>query len=187
MRTRVGYCGGTSPDPTYRAIGDHAETLQVDHDPDRVAYEDLLEVFWCAHRPTSPPWSRQYMSAVFYDGDEQRALAEASRDRVEEATSQRVYTEIAPLRRFYVAEDYHQKYRLRRDRELMREFAEMLRDEGAFRDSTAAARVNGFLDGFGDLALLRAELDGYGLSENGRERLLSLSGGLGVLSPGCPL
>ena len=185
MRTRVGYAGGTTPDPTYRRIGDHAESIQVDYDPERVSYEDLIEMFWCAHRPSAPPWSTQYMSAVFWEGDEQRAVTERTRDRVESATGQRVHTLVAPLGRFYVAEDYHQKYRLRRERDLMREFAEVFGDEAAFRDSTATARCNGFLDGYGELDLLQREIDTYGLTEHGRKRLLSASEGLSGASVRC--
>lgn len=185
-RTRVGYCGGTTPDPTYRRIGDHTETLQVDFDPTVVTYRDLLDIFWCMHRPTAPPWSRQYMSAVFFDGEEQRLAAEAARDGVERAIGGRVHTEIVSLDRFYVAEDYHQKYRLRRDRELVREFAEELPDEAAFRDSTATARCNGYLDGFGELEMLRAEVELYGLSERGRSHLLEAAAGINSLVSGCP-
>ena len=66
IRTRVGYAGGTTNNPTYRALGDHAETIQVDYDPTQISYEELLEAFWTSHSPTSRPWSRQYASIIFY-------------------------------------------------------------------------------------------------------------------------
>ncbi|GAB4291562.1 MAG: hypothetical protein Kow0067_18220 [Coriobacteriia bacterium] len=170
IRTRVGYAGGTTPDPTYRRIGDHTETVQIDYDPATVGFEDLLDVFWTSHRPTSPAYSRQYASIIFPHDEKQRAAAEASRTRME-AVLGVVHTDIVPFTRFYVAEDYHQKYRLRGARALMAEFAEMYPDPADFRESTAAARVNGYLDGWGDTAALEAEIDGYGLSEDGQERL----------------
>ncbi len=170
IRTRVGYAGGTTPDPTYRRIGDHTETLQIDYDPTMLRYEDLLDVFWSSHRPTSPAYSRQYASIIFPHDEEQRAAAEASRTRMESVLG-RVHTDIVPFSRFSVAEDYHQKYRLRGARSLMAEFAEMYPDPADFRESTAAARVNGYLDGWGDGAALEAEIDGYGLSEDAKDRL----------------
>lgn len=93
-------------------MGDHTETVQIDFDPETISYEELLEVFWASHRPTVPPASRQYASIIFTHGEEQRRLAEASKARLEAAVG-RLYTDIVPLERFYLAEDYHQKYYLR--------------------------------------------------------------------------
>jgi peptide-methionine (S)-S-oxide reductase len=109
IHTRVGYAGGTTVDPTYKTMGDHTETLQVDFDPSRISYGELLDVFWTSHRPTSPPLSRQYMSAILFHNEEQRRAAEESRDRMAK-TFGNVYTRIAPFERFYLAEEYHQKY-----------------------------------------------------------------------------
>jgi methionine-S-sulfoxide reductase len=186
VRTRAGYAGGTTPDPTYRSIGDHTETLQIDYDPARVSYGDLLSIFWASHRPTSPAHSRQYASRVFCHDDAQRTTAEASRQTIEQRLG-RVFTEVEPLERFYLAEDYHQKYRLRADRVLREEFAAFYPDEADLRESTAAARVNGYLDGWGTRAELEDEIDALGLSERARERLraavpVRLGRGVGVLS-----
>jgi methionine-S-sulfoxide reductase len=170
VRTRVGYTGGTSADPTYRSIGDHSESIQVDYDPGVLSYADLLDVFWSSHRPTSPAFSRQYASAIFVHDDEQRRDAEQTKARME-ARFGRIHTDVVPLDRFYVAEDYHQKYRLRNTPALFREFHEMYPDEAAFRESTAAARVNGYLDGYGTRTGLDAEVSGFGLTEAAVERL----------------
>ena len=170
MRTRAGYAGGTTPDPTYRSIGDHTETLQIEFDPARVSYGDLLAVFWASHRPTAPARSRQYASRIFCHDDAQRAAAEASNRAMEERLG-RVFTEVLLYEHFYLAEDYHQKYRLRADRVLREEFAVFYPDEADFRESTAAARVNGYLDGWGTRAELEEEIDSFGLSERARERL----------------
>ena len=173
VRTRVGYAGGTTPDPTYRALGDHSESIQIDYDPAVLGYTDLLEVFWSEHRPATPPRSLQYASGIFVSDDEQHVAAEASKRSVESVLG-RVFTRIEPLERFYVAEDYHQKYRLRGEPVLARELSAIYSDPAALRDSTAAARINGYLDGHGTLDELEAEIDSYGLSGPAAERLRSL-------------
>ena len=175
-RTRVGYAGGTTSDPTYRSIGDHSETLEVDFDPETISYEDLLALFWQSHNPSRPAYSTQYASLVLTHDDEQLAAARASAERFEQAIGRKVVTRIEPVRRFYLAEGYHQKYRLRNDRQLMAEFSAMYPDESQFVDSTAAARVNGYLDGEGSTVRLALEIDGFGLTGEGRARLVSRVG-----------
>ena len=173
VRTRVGYAGGTTQDPTYRSIGDHSETIQIEYDPTQVSYADLLGVFWESHNPTSRPFSRQYMSIIFYHNEEQKRLALETKER-EAGARGTIYTEIVPASQFYLAEDYHQKYRLRQARDLMREFKAIYPREEDFVNSTAAARVNGYLGGHGTSAVLAAELDDLGLSPAGGERLLDI-------------
>jgi len=116
-----GYAGGHVEDPSYEAVcreeTGHAEVVQVELDPDRISYEELLEVFFTVHDPTTlnrqgPDVGSQYRSAVFYHDDRQRELTEAF---VEELERQEVYddpivTEIEALETFYEAEPYHQDY-----------------------------------------------------------------------------
>lgn len=167
IRTTVGYAGGSTPSPTYRAIGDHSETLEIEFDPSVVSYEALLDVFWSSHDPLRPAWSRQYRSAIFVHDASQRQAAEASRDRIEAERGRGVETDIEDAGAFTRAEDYHQKYRLRGNRELVGEFTEMYPDPTAMADSTAAARVNGLLAGDGTPERL-AEIEGLlGLSDGG--------------------
>lgn len=90
-------------------MGDHTETVQVDYDPSVISYDDLLAEFWATHRPTRPSASRQYASMIFYSTEAEREAAEESK-RVLEATAGPLYTEIVPLTRFYLAEEYHQHY-----------------------------------------------------------------------------
>lgn len=113
VRTRVGYAGGSTKDPTYYQIGDHSETVQIDYDPERISYEDLLDVFSASHSPTSRPWSSQYASLVLYHTDRQQRLASKSKERYEARTGRRIFTEIRQYSHFYLAEGYHQKYYLR--------------------------------------------------------------------------
>ncbi len=164
VRTRVGYSGGTKQNPTYHDLGDHSETIQIDYNPAVIPYEQLLDVFWDSHDPTSPSWSRQYMTAVFYHTDEQKELAEASKAREEARIKSGILTKILPVGQFTRAEGYHQKYRLRQERDLVRELSAIYPKEIDFTDSTAASRINGYLDGYGTLDELKEELPGFGLS-----------------------
>lgn len=173
MRTRVGYTGGTKKDPTYHDLGDHTETLQVDFDPSQVSYETLLDMFWMGHNPTRRTRSQQYKAAVFVHDDQQRRLAEATRDQIAEQVEAEITTEILDAEKFYTAEDYHQKYYLRQESDLMREFKEMFSSPAEFRDSTAAARVNGYVGGNGTQGQLEEDLGRLGLSEAGQRKLQS--------------
>jgi peptide-methionine (S)-S-oxide reductase len=171
VRTRVGYAGGTTENPTYYNLGDHTETIQIEYDPAAISYEELLNVFWTSHDPSRQPWSRQYMSILFYHDEEQKRVAFEMRDRMATETGREILTEFVPFSGFYLAEDYHQKYRLQQDGVLVREFRTIYPDPGDFVDSTATARVNGYLAGYGSLEMLRDELDSLGLSAKGRDHL----------------
>jgi methionine-S-sulfoxide reductase len=175
IRTRVGYSGGQKKNPTYRRIGDHSETIQIDYDPARISYKKLLLIFWQSHDPTYQAWSRQYMSAIFYHDEEQRKLATETRAFEEAHRKKKIKTEILPFSKFYLAEDYHQKYQLRGNRELMGEFKVMYPDNIDFVNSTAAARVNGYLGGHGTVEEIKATIATLGLSTASQQRLLKLS------------
>ena len=117
--TTVGYTGGTVPDPDYKMVctgrTGHAEAVEVEFDPARVSYDDLLEVFWSIHDPTSlnrqgPDVGTQYRSAVFFHDNDQEAAAGASKTRLEPLLHRPVVTEIVPATAFYPAEEYHQRY-----------------------------------------------------------------------------
>lgn len=157
IRTRVGYTGGSSASPTYHGLGDHSEAIEIEFDPSVVSYSDLLEIFWESHNPGNPPWSRQYRSAIFYHSAEQKRLAFESR-KVWEATNGKVYTEIQPATTFYRAEDYHQKYYLRQRTDLLKELRKIYPSDKDLVDSTAAARINGYLAGESSCAVLQPEL-----------------------------
>jgi methionine-S-sulfoxide reductase len=175
VRTRVGYAGGTTAAPTYQSIGDHSETIQIDYDPAQISYEKLLDVFWDSHSPATRAWSQQYASIVFYHSEEQKRLATETRGHEEAGQGGPIYTEIVPFSKFYMAEDYHQKYRLRQTPELMEELQAIYTDDSDFVNSTAAARLNGYMGGNGTQATLQSELDLLGLSADGSQRLLEVA------------
>ena len=121
ISTRVGYTGGKTENPTYKDVcGDgtgHAEAVEVEYDPAKVAYDKLLDVFWENHDPTQlnrqgPDWGSQYRSAIFYHSPEQEAEAKASKEKLAKSGkfSKPVVTQIVPAVAFYQAEDYHQQY-----------------------------------------------------------------------------
>ncbi len=123
--TAVGYEGGTLERPTYDDVctstTGHAEVVQVEYDPAEVTYEKLLEIFWENHNPTQwnrqgPDYGPQYRSVIFYHTPEQKAEAELSKDALEKSGkfSKKIVTEIVPAQTFWPAEDYHQKYLMKR-------------------------------------------------------------------------
>jgi peptide-methionine (S)-S-oxide reductase len=171
VRTRVGYTGGSAKNPTYHNLGDHTESLQIEFDPAQTSYAKLLAVFWATHNHCAQPWSRQYQSVVFYHDETQRKLALETREQHAAQRGAPITTEILPAEEFYQAEDYHQKYFLRQNAALMRDFRAMLPNQADFIASTAAARVNGYLGGFGTAEQLAKEIGNFGLSPEGREKL----------------
>lgn len=172
MRTRVGYSGGTTNNPTYHNLADHTETIQIDYDPAKISYKELLDIFWQGHSAGKRPWSSQYKAAVFYHNDQQKKLALASRERIAAELDAKVRTEIIPFTGFFLAEDYHQKYKLQQHRDLLREFKTMYPKAEHFVNSTAAARVNGYLSGHGNLEEIESELGSLGLSPKGERMLM---------------
>ncbi|WP_410820327.1 peptide-methionine (S)-S-oxide reductase MsrA [Micromonospora sp. 050-3] len=121
--TSAGYAGGITKNPTYEETCSgrtgHAEVVQVVYDPSKINYEDLLKVFWENHDPTQGmrqgnDVGTQYRSAIYTTTDEQRTIADSSRDAfqpiVTRAGKGEITTEIAPLGSYYFAEDYHQQY-----------------------------------------------------------------------------
>ncbi|HSD57212.1 MAG TPA: peptide-methionine (S)-S-oxide reductase MsrA [Methanotrichaceae archaeon] len=121
VSTSVGYMGGTLEKPTYEDVctdkTGHAEVVEVLYDPAQVSYEDLLEVFWKIHDPTTlnrqgPDRGTQYRSVIFYHTPEQEAAARASKERLQQSGrfKREIVTQIEPAPRFWIAEEYHQQY-----------------------------------------------------------------------------
>jgi peptide-methionine (S)-S-oxide reductase len=121
ISTTSGYTGGSKPDPTYKEVSrggtGHAEAVQIVYDPQRISYDELLEVYWHNIDPTSAggqfcDWGNQYRSEIFYHTEEQHQLAQQSKSALEESKpfSEPVVTAISKATIFYPAEDYHQDY-----------------------------------------------------------------------------
>jgi peptide-methionine (S)-S-oxide reductase len=121
MNATAGYLGGTLPNPTYEDVctgrTGHAEVVEVTYDPSQVSYDDLLNVFWSSHDPTTlnrqgPDRGTQYRSAIFYHDEAQKAAATASKTAWDSSGKfpRPIVTEITPASPFYRAEEYHQRY-----------------------------------------------------------------------------
>jgi peptide-methionine (S)-S-oxide reductase len=114
-----GYSGGKVENPTYEEVCSgrtgHAEVVQITFDPKVISYEEILDVFWKVHDPTSlnrqgPDEGTHYRSIILYHDEEQKRIAEKSRAEVSKSFDKPIVTEIRPLTKFYKAEDYHQDY-----------------------------------------------------------------------------
>jgi peptide-methionine (S)-S-oxide reductase len=123
----VGYMGGSLENPTYEEVctgrTGHAEVVQVEFDPSRISYEELLEAFWACHDPTTlnrqgPDVGTQYRSVIFFHSPEQETAARASKEKLERSGRHRgeIVTAITPASAYYLAEDYHQCYLEKRRR-----------------------------------------------------------------------
>jgi peptide-methionine (S)-S-oxide reductase len=124
-QTRVGYSGGHLENPTYEDVCSHttghAEVVEVTYDPERVSYDELLDVFWHKHDPTQlnrQGWDigDNYRSAIFFHDDEQREAAERSKAAEQASWSKPIVTQVEPAQPFWEAEDYHQQYLEKRGR-----------------------------------------------------------------------
>jgi peptide-methionine (S)-S-oxide reductase len=114
-----GYSGGNTENPTYGDVCSgatgHAEVIEVEYDPSKVSYEELLELFWKEHDPTQlnrqgPDVGTQYRSVIFFVTPEQETAAHASKEKAQERFKKPIVTEIRPASEFYRAEEYHQRY-----------------------------------------------------------------------------
>ena len=121
LEAPVGYSGGSLENPTYQQVCSgqtgHAEVVQVKFDPNKVSFQELLEVFWNIHDPTTlnrqgPDVGTQYRSAIFFHSQEQETLARKSVQNLTEQKrfSNPIVTEISPIDVFYLGEEYHQRY-----------------------------------------------------------------------------
>jgi len=117
--TAVGYAGGTKENPTYENVCSdetgHAEVVQVEFDPLQISYDELLDVFWSNHNPTTlnrqgPDIGTQYSSVIFYHSPEQKAAAEKSKIDMSDRFNRPIVTQIEAARKFWRAEEYHQRY-----------------------------------------------------------------------------
>lgn len=118
--TAVGYSGGKTKNSTYEQVctdtTNHAEVVQIEYDPKKVSYDQLLDVFWNNHDPTTinrqgPDVGAQYRSIIFYHNEQQKAAAIVSKEKQQKKLkNRRIVTEILPAQPFYHAEEYHQKY-----------------------------------------------------------------------------
>jgi len=148
-------------------MSEHTETIQLDFDPTRISYQQLLDMFWKGHFPNGG-FCKQYASAIFVHNEQQQQAAERSLANYMMQHG-KPSTTIVRIGRFWWAEGYHQKYYLR-SKPYMERFKDMPMVE--FVNSTVATRLNGFVAGHGSLELLTREISTYGLSDAMKQKLL---------------
>lgn len=172
IRTRVGFTGGSKDLPQYRNLGDHTEAIELDYDPNEITYDQLLNIFWTNHDPTSRT-TRQYTSIIFYHDDEQKEKAERTLKEQQAKRQSTVVTTVVPAKTFYNAEDYHQKYRLQQHPFLMKavELKPTIHD---LTRSHVAARLNGYVVGQGGIKQFEEEKDKLGFNEEVAEYVRKL-------------
>ncbi|XP_031627265.1 peptide methionine sulfoxide reductase [Contarinia nasturtii] len=168
LRTKVGYCGGTTENPTYKNIGDHVEVITVDFNPSEVTYLQLLELFWNNHEyGLTTRVKRQYASVIFYHNEKQKRIAsESLEDQRVNRPSEQIITEIVKIDTIYTAEDYHQKYYLQSHKDLAKTLS---LDEKLLRSSHVAARLNGYLVGVGGIKQFLDEALSLGLNTSQKD------------------
>lgn len=123
LSTTVGYMGGSMKNPSYSDVctdrTGHAEILQLEFNPAIISYEKLLDIFWKCHDPTQlnrqgPDVGTQYRSAIFYHTEEQKKIAQQSKEKEQQKQTKKIATEIVKAGMFYKAEEYHQQYLMKR-------------------------------------------------------------------------
>jgi len=158
VRTRVGYAGGTTADPTYHALGDHTEAFQLEYDPERIEFSDLVERVLSSHDPHTLTRKTQYQNVLFAaDADQQATITAVLDERGRDPDA--MATRVEQLGRFYPAEPYHQKHSLRGTPGLVGVFEAVGYDDEELRESPAAATLNGHAGGQEIGGNLRTALD----------------------------
>lgn len=173
LRTRVGFSGGTTPNPTYRRMGDHTETVQIDFDPDILSFEEVLKQFWGNHYPNRDEYKgRQYISLLHYHNRAQAETIERVKKEAEMRLGEAIETEISPYGQFTLAEERHQKYYLKRYPKALEQLAAFYPSPALLVDSVFAARLNGFVKGFGTKEGLRQEIQSWPIDNANRKILV---------------
>ena len=121
IKTVVGYCGGTEPNPTYELVSSektgYRESIQITYDPTTISYDQLLDIYWRQIDPTQSDGQftdigPSYRAAIFYGNDDEKKIAETSKEKLARSGkfNKPIVTELLPAMKFYQAEAYHQKY-----------------------------------------------------------------------------
>lgn len=180
VRTRVGYAGGTKPQPTYREMGDHSETLQVDYDPARISFRQIIAAFWDNHKPGNINGykGRQYQSLLFYADEEQEEDIKLVLREMQESGRALPDTEIVPFTQFHLAEERHQKYYLKRYPHAIETLMPLFASHEEFNDSTIAARLNGLAKGYTSMERIKGDIATWKMKPEERDRLIQLISGI---------
>ncbi|RIX60153.1 peptide-methionine (S)-S-oxide reductase [Paenibacillus nanensis] len=176
VRTRVGYAGGSSPNPSYREMGDHTETVQVEFDPSKLSFRQIVTVFWDNHKPSNINGykGRQYQSLLFYEDASQKEVIHQVLQELKVGGRGEPDTEIHPYASFYLAEERHQKYYLKRYPHAMETLLPLFDTHAEFNDSTIAARMNGLAKGYTGLERVKKEIETWEMEVGERSGIIQL-------------
>ncbi|NHN32484.1 peptide-methionine (S)-S-oxide reductase [Paenibacillus sp. S3N08] len=177
IRTRVGYAGGTTIHPTYRQMGDHTETLEIDFDPTILSFEEIANKFWDSHKPSNinDYKGRQYQSLLFYRDGFQQEIIEQVLEKRKKLGKGEPETELVPYAGFQLAEDNHQKYYLKRYPNAIERLSTVYPSPDELLNSTLAARLNGLAKGYTNLERIKNEIQQWPTNPHTRQTLLELS------------
>lgn len=176
IRTRVGFAGGTTDNPTYRQLGDHTETVEIDFDAGIVSLETLLNVFWSNHNPINinDYKGQQYKSLILFRDPVQNNVIQDVMRSTEEQGKGILGTEIAPFTVFYPAEERHQKYYLKRHPDAINKLRTFFPTDEELTNATLAARLNGLAKGYTNLEKIINEIRTWPISGEEQEENIQL-------------
>ena len=176
LRTRVGYSGGKSTNPSYKILDLHTEVVEIDYDPDAITYDELIDIFFESHNETLRPYDQRVKSLIFYRNDDEREIAKAKLDEVRARTpeNESVYTELKAFEVFYLAEPEHQNRSLKLEVSLYKELEQMFRSEDKILLSILVSKLNGYIYGYGDMEGALEVLEISGLSEASKARVIDV-------------
>ena len=176
LRTRVGYSGGKSTNPSYKVVDLHTEVVEIDYDPDLISYGQLIDIFFASHNETLRPYDQRVKSLIFYRNPEEYEIAkeklQAIRDKTPEKES--VFTELKAFEVFYLAEPEHQNRSLKLETSLYGEVKQIFGSEDKIMLSILASKLNGFVYGYGTIEKAQELLEVSGLSQASKDRLIEV-------------
>ncbi|MBB6453173.1 peptide-methionine (S)-S-oxide reductase [Salirhabdus euzebyi] len=150
--------------------------MEIDFDSDIVTYEEILHEFWANHDAAKDRHykGRQYLSILLFHDQEQKGTAEKVKEEWEQKLKGEILTELQAYSTFHLAEEYHQKYYLKRFKKAVEAVQSIFSNHDAFVHSTIAARLNGFVKGFGKMDQLKEDVKTWGLPINDEQVLLNI-------------
>nr|WP_243150737.1 peptide-methionine (S)-S-oxide reductase [Clostridium sporogenes] len=174
VKTYVGYTGGNTLLPTYNSMGDHLETLEIYYDSSKITFENLLMVFQKNHNYTVRPNLLQYNSAIFYNNEIEKEVCLIWKTNKGDELNKEILTNISPIKKFYYAEFYHQKYYVQLEPVIMSNLRSMFSTGNDLISSPLCHKLNAYLGGYNTFKNLNKEIKDFNLSQDSKNRLLSI-------------
>lgn len=173
MRTRVGYAGGSSINPSYTNLGLHTEVIEIDYDPEIISYSQLIDEFFNAHNETLRPYDQRVKSLIFYRDDEELEIAKVKLNDARMAIDdeENVYTELKEFSVFYIAEEKNQNRSLKTEISLYEEIRAKYGSDEKVLLSVLASKLNGVVYGYGSVEEAENLLSKSALSEEAINRI----------------